>query len=179
MRRYSSKLWAGPLCSVLQNPRQQEVRLYGWLAVNCVSCSCKMFLPESSVLFLLLLSSSCMVSTLSRVSMGPDGGYRGIVVKIDSQMDQDYYQEIIDKIKVKKPTILNYYITFLHWIHSFFLSTISFLFWSFFFLLPVCQYAEHCYLQSLLLINSISDFLYSKTSDSKADFYCRGYDPIG
>ena len=47
-----------------------------------------------------------MLSTLSRISMGPDGGYRDIVVKIDSQLDQDLYQDIIDKIKVKKAKII-------------------------------------------------------------------------
>ena len=47
-----------------------------------------------------------MLLTLSRVSMGPDGGYKGIVVRIDSQVDQDLYPEIIDNIKVKKTAVL-------------------------------------------------------------------------
>ena len=41
-----------------------------------------------------------MVSTLSRVYLAPDGGYKGIVVKIDSQVDQDHCQEILDNVKV-------------------------------------------------------------------------------
>ena len=43
-----------------------------------------------------------MVSTLSRVYLTPDGGYKGIVVKIDSQVDEDHCQDIIDNIKVSK-----------------------------------------------------------------------------
>ena len=41
-----------------------------------------------------------MVSTTSRVYLTPDGGYKGIVVKIDSQVDQDHCQQIIDNLKV-------------------------------------------------------------------------------
>ena len=54
------------------------------------------------VLIIFLLSISCMVSTLSRVYLTPDGGYKGIVVKIDSQVDEDHCQDIIDNIKVSK-----------------------------------------------------------------------------
>ena len=53
-------------------------------------------------LLVLLLSSSCMVSTLSRVYLTPDGGYKGIVVRIDSQVDQDHCHEIIENVKVRK-----------------------------------------------------------------------------
>ena len=41
-----------------------------------------------------------MVSTLSRVYLAPDGGYKGIVVKIDKDVDQDHCQEIIKNVKV-------------------------------------------------------------------------------
>ena len=53
-----------------------------------------------ALLLLMLLSCSCMVSTLSRVYLAPDGGYKGIVVKIDRQVDQDHCEEIIDNLKV-------------------------------------------------------------------------------
>ena len=42
-----------------------------------------------------------MVSTLSRVYLTPDGGYKGIVVKIDKDVDQDHCQEIINNVKVR------------------------------------------------------------------------------
>ena len=39
----------------------------------------------------------------SKVYMGFDGGYRGIVVKIDNHFDQDQpHDEIIDSIKVDR-----------------------------------------------------------------------------
>ena len=60
-----------------------------------------------------------MVLTLSRVSRGPDGGYKGIVVRIDSQVDQDLYPEIIDNIKVKKSDTLRL-ITMPDFVYSFF-----------------------------------------------------------
>ena len=52
-------------------------------------------------LLLLLLSSSCRVSTLSRVYKTPDGGYKGIVVRIDKDVNQDHCQEIIKNLKVQ------------------------------------------------------------------------------
>ena len=51
-------------------------------------------------LFLLLLNSSCMVSTLSMVYLTQDGGYKGIVVRIDKDVNQDHCQEIIKNLKV-------------------------------------------------------------------------------
>ena len=57
-------------------------------------------------LLLLLLSSSCLVSTLSRVHLTPDGGYKGIVVRIDKDVDQDHCHEIIKNIKVRIVNLL-------------------------------------------------------------------------
>ena len=55
-----------------------------------------------------------MVSTLTRISMGTDGGYKGIVVKIDNQVDQDHYPDIIDNIKVKKTSVsIHFFIWFI------------------------------------------------------------------
>ena len=42
-----------------------------------------------------------MVSTLSRVYLTPDGGYKGIVVKIDKDVDPDHCHEIIKNVKVR------------------------------------------------------------------------------
>ena len=47
-----------------------------------------------------------MVSTLSMVYITPDGGYKGIVVRIDSEVDQDHCQEIIKNIKVRIVNLL-------------------------------------------------------------------------
>jgi hypothetical protein len=55
---------------------------------------------ELSVL-LLLLSSSCLVSALSRVYLTQDGGYKGIVVRIDKDVDQDHCYEILKNVKVR------------------------------------------------------------------------------
>ena len=50
--------------------------------------------------FLLILSSSCLLSTQSRVYMDTDGGYKGVVVRIDDDIEQDNCKEIIDNVKV-------------------------------------------------------------------------------
>ena len=55
---------------------------------------------QQFLLIIFMLSISCIVSTLSRVYLTPDGGYKGIVVKIDSQVDEDHCQDIIENIKV-------------------------------------------------------------------------------
>ena len=52
-------------------------------------------------LLVLLLSSSCMMSTLSRVYLTPDGGYVGIVVRIGNQVNQDNCHQIISNVKVR------------------------------------------------------------------------------
>ena len=60
---------------------------------------------QPSVLVSLLLICTSLVSTKSKskVYMGFDGGYRGIVVKIDNHFDQDQpHDEIIDSIKVDR-----------------------------------------------------------------------------
>ena len=57
-------------------------------------------------LVVLLVSSSCISSTLSMVYLTPDGGYKGIVVRIDSEVDQDHCQEIIKNIKVRIVNLL-------------------------------------------------------------------------
>ena len=40
-----------------------------------------------------------MLSTLSMVYLTPDGGYKGIVARIDSQVGQDNCQQIINNVK--------------------------------------------------------------------------------
>ena len=50
--------------------------------------------------FLLILSSSCLLSTQSRVYMDTHGGYKGVVVRIDDDIEQDNCKEIIDNVKV-------------------------------------------------------------------------------
>ena len=58
-------------------------------------------------LLVLLLSSFCMLSTMSRVYLTPDGGYKGIVVRIDSQVDTDHCHQIISNVKVRIVNFLN------------------------------------------------------------------------
>ena len=65
-----------------------------------------MILVRLSVL-LLFFCRYCSVSAMSRVHLTPDGGYKGIVVKIDTDVGQDGCQEIINNVKVKH---LLYYI---------------------------------------------------------------------
>ena len=71
-------------------------------------------------LFVLLLffCRYCSVSAMSRVHLTPDGGYKGIVVKIDTDVGQDGCQEIINNVKVKH---LLYYIQNLCFEYSFFI----------------------------------------------------------
>ena len=54
-------------------------------------------------LFVFLFSSdiSCLVFAMSRVHLTQDGGYKGIVVKIDKDVDMDGCQEIIENVKVR------------------------------------------------------------------------------
>ena len=42
-----------------------------------------------------------MVSTLSRVYLAPDRGYKGIVVKIAGDIDHDKVDDLIKNIKVR------------------------------------------------------------------------------
>ena len=60
----------------------------------------RMFLQRQLLLTLVMMSSPCMVSPLSRVYITPDGGYKGIVVNIDSDIDLSHLDELMQKIKV-------------------------------------------------------------------------------
>ena len=60
-----------------------------------------MLLSRYLLLILVMVSRSCMVSTLSRVYLAPDGGYKGIVVKIAGDIDHDKVDDLIKNIKVR------------------------------------------------------------------------------
>ena len=61
-----------------------------------------MILVRVCVLLLILLSSKCAWSSMSSVYLAPNSGYKGIVVKIDKDVDQDHCQEIINNVKVSR-----------------------------------------------------------------------------
>ena len=54
------------------------------------------------VTLFVFLIISCSVSALSQVHITQDGGYTGIVVKIDKDVHQDECQGIINNIKVNQ-----------------------------------------------------------------------------
>ena len=68
-----------------------------------VACSFKMFL---SPVFLFLAVPSLVHTTMSRVHLTQDGGYKGIVVRIGTDVREERCQEVLERIKVGLGSIL-------------------------------------------------------------------------
>ena len=57
-----------------------------------------MFLP----IIILFMTIPCLLhSTMSKVHLTQDGGYEGIVVRIDTGVNEEMCQEVLDGVKVR------------------------------------------------------------------------------
>jgi len=68
---------------------------------------CKTLLGLLAIIALIGVSDAAHQGP-SRVTLEPDGGYTGIVVKISDEVNDEYCSEIIENFQVKKYFHINY-----------------------------------------------------------------------
>ena len=68
----------------------------------------KMSLPFRIILLVtsLTLLSTTVLCQKTQIKIDPDGGYTGIVIKIDKDVPEDLCPEILTNLKVRKPCLL-------------------------------------------------------------------------